>query len=64
MFADFLDTSVSTIDKWESGRNIPKGPANILLRLLEKDQKESFALKQAMQLLDRGGLEFPRQAKK
>ena len=63
-FADFLDTSVSTIDKWESGQNIPKGPANILLRLLEQDQKESFALKQAMQLLDRGGLEFPRQAKK
>lgn len=63
-FADFLDTSVSTIDKWESGQNKPKGPANILLRLLEKDQKESFALKQAMQLLDRGGLEFPRLAKK
>ena len=63
-FADFLDTSVSTIDKWESGQNIPKGPANILLRLLEQDQKESFALKQAMQLLDRGGLEFPKQTKK
>lgn len=63
-FADFLDTSASTIDKWESGQNKPNGPANILLRLLEKDQKESFALKQAMQLLDRGGLEFPRRAKK
>ena len=63
-FADFLDTSASTIDKWESGQNKPNGPANILLRLLEKDQKEPFALKQAMQLLDRGGLEFPRRAKK
>ena len=63
-FADFLDISIASVVNWEKGKTVPNGPANVLLRLLELDQKESFALKQAMQLLDRGGLEFPRQAKK
>lgn len=51
-FADFLDTSVSTVDKWETGRSVPTGPANRLLNLLEQDQVKSFDLEEHMFALD------------
>lgn len=51
-FADFLDVSVSTVDKWETGKSVPTGPANRLLRLLERDQVDSFDLEEEMFALD------------
>lgn len=55
-FAEFLDVSVSTINKWETGKAIPLGPANTLLLLLEQDQIRSFGLEEKMHLLDKGFL--------
>ncbi len=36
-FATILGVSIKTIEAWESGKNIPQGPAQRMLGLLEKD---------------------------
>jgi putative transcriptional regulator len=36
-FAAILGVSPKTIEAWESGRNVPQGPAQRILWLLEKD---------------------------
>ncbi|HON80240.1 MAG TPA: helix-turn-helix domain-containing protein [Spirochaetota bacterium] len=36
-FAKILGVSIKTIEAWESGKNIPQGPAQRMLSLLEKD---------------------------
>lgn len=35
-FADSIDISLDTLKNWELGRQRPKGPARILLALIEK----------------------------
>jgi putative transcriptional regulator len=35
-FASLLGISVKTLQNWEQGRRIPKGPAQILLRVVAK----------------------------
>ena len=36
-FADLLDVSLSTVDKWESGAVIPKGPALTVLKIVWRE---------------------------
>ena len=57
-FADFLHTSVSTIDQWETNKSLPPVPANMLFRLLEQYQTRTFQLLESIQFLDRIDLEF------
>ena len=41
VFADILNTSVSTVQKWESNKNPPHGPALKLLNLIERKGLEA-----------------------
>jgi putative transcriptional regulator len=36
IFANYLNTSVSTIQRWESRESIPRGPAAKLLEIVER----------------------------
>ena len=36
-FAGLMGVSIKTIEAWESGRNVPQGPAQRMLELLQKD---------------------------
>jgi len=40
--SEVLDVSARTVEAWESGINIPSGPANKLLRLLEADNENKI----------------------
>jgi putative transcriptional regulator len=39
VFASIIGVSVKTVEAWESGRNIPEGPAQRMLQLIEKNPK-------------------------
>jgi putative transcriptional regulator len=36
LFSELLGVSVKTVEAWEAGRNVPVGPAQRMLGLLEK----------------------------
>ena len=38
LFSEFMGVSVKTVEAWESGRNIPMGPASRVLDLLSEDK--------------------------
>ncbi len=38
VFAEALGVSLKTVEAWEAGINIPKGPTARILQLLEKDR--------------------------
>ena len=38
VFAEALGVSLKTVEAWESGRNIPRGPTARILQLLEENQ--------------------------
>ena len=40
--SEVLDVSTRTVEAWEIGANIPSGPANKLLRLLEADNENKI----------------------
>jgi len=40
--SEVLDVSARTVEEWETGVNIPSGPANRLLRLLETDNENKI----------------------
>ncbi len=42
VLACLLNTKLSTVQKWESGVNIPNGPANRLLQILEAQGPQVF----------------------
>jgi putative transcriptional regulator len=37
MFADAFGVTVATLRNWEQGRRIPRGPARILLNIIEQE---------------------------
>lgn len=39
VFASALGVSTKTIESWESGKNLPKGPAQRMLGLMAKDKR-------------------------
>lgn len=43
VFAAFLNTSVSTIQKWETGEKRPSGPSLKLLNIIEQKGVEALA---------------------
>ena len=40
--SEVLDVSTRTVEAWETGVNIPSGPANKLLHLLEADKENKI----------------------
>ena len=42
VLACLLNTKLSTVQKWESGVNVPNGPANRLLQILETQGPRAF----------------------
>ena len=38
-FSGLLGVSTKTLESWESGRNIPSGPAQRMLELMDKDDR-------------------------
>ena len=46
LFASALGVSKKTVEAWEAGRNVPEGPAQRMLELIEKDEKlfEKYAI--------------------
>jgi putative transcriptional regulator len=49
MFSKIMGVSVSTVEYWESGKNIPNGSAQRLLSLI-KVKKEKFIEEDLMKL--------------
>ncbi len=37
-FATVLGVSIKTVEAWEAGKNVPEGPAQRLLDLIDKDE--------------------------
>ncbi|PKM45480.1 MAG: transcriptional regulator [Firmicutes bacterium HGW-Firmicutes-8] len=46
LFASALGVSKKTVEAWEADRNVPEGPAQRMLELMEKDEKllEKYAI--------------------
>lgn len=46
LFASALGVSKKTVEAWEAGRNVPEGPAQRMLELMEKDENllERYAI--------------------
>lgn len=46
LFASALGVSKKTVEAWEADRNIPEGPAQRMLELMEKDENllEKYAI--------------------
>jgi len=42
VLACLLNTKLSTVQKWERGVNVPNGPANRLLQILETKGPQAF----------------------
>jgi len=42
-FAHMIGVSVDTVQNWEQGRRVPRGPARALLRVFEANPKEVVA---------------------
>ncbi len=38
VFAEILGVSIKTVEAWESGKNVPNGPAQRILDLLNKEK--------------------------
>ena len=51
MFAGLLGVSQKTVEAWESGRNVPMGPASRVLDLLTEDKTvaERFVINASLQ---------------
>jgi putative transcriptional regulator len=43
-FASLMGVSVRTVQEWEQGRRIPRGPAQSLLRLAEQNPEAFLAI--------------------
>lgn len=56
VFAGMMGVSPKTVEAWESGRNVPMGPASRVLDLLMKDKKnvDFFVVNKSMQKLVSG----------